>query len=257
MMHTRPHSLLIRSDESSPTDEDVTASTTLLQRSMLPAAGFAEPELYARCSGAAALDDESATLQAGGVLTFDTSFGAFHAGRWRRLTTVDDLSVRVVATGVGRVEVVRVSRRQERVIAAAPIVGDGVTIDLGSLATSTWGVLYVRVLAEGRCTVQRVEWSTTAAPTHDVRLNLSITTFNRQQYVVPTVQRVLNLVRSSAILRGRVRVLVVDNASNLDLSAMAGDDLTLVRNRNLGGAGGFARGLMATLSQILNPALTA
>ena len=244
MVHTHPHSLLIRSDESNPTDEHVTATTTLLQRSMLPAAGFAEPELYARRSGAAVLDDESATLQAGGVLTFDTSFGAFHAGRWRRLTTVDDLSVRVVATGVGRVEVVSVSRRQERVIAAAPIVGDGVTIDLGSLATSTWGVLYVRVLADGRCTVQRVEWSTTAAPIHDVRLNLSITTFNRQQYVVPTVQRVLNLVRSSAILRGRVRVLVVDNASNLDLSAVAGDDLTLVRNRNLGGAGGFARGLM-------------
>ena len=211
---------------------------------MLPTAGFAEPALYARCAGDAILGDEVATLRRGGQLTFDTSFGVFHAGRWRRLTTVDQLAVRVVASGAGRAEVITVSRGRESVVAAAALTGESVEMTLGSLASNSWAVLYVRIIAEGDCTVQRVEWSTTAAPAHDVRLSLSITTFNRQQYVVPTVRRVLDLVRASDVLRGRVRVLVVDNASNLDLADAAGDDLTVVPNRNLGGAGGFARGLM-------------
>ena len=46
-----------------------------------------------------------------------------------------------------------------------------------------------------------------------MRLSLSITTFNRQAYVIPTVTKVLNLVRGLDALRGRVRVLVVDNAN--------------------------------------------
>jgi GT2 family glycosyltransferase len=77
-----------------------------------------------------------------------------------------------------------------------------------------------------------------------VRLSLSITTFNRQAYVIPTVTKVLNLVRGLDALRGRVRVLVVDNANNVDFGQAQSDDLTVVPNRNLGGAGGFARGLM-------------
>ena len=58
----------------------------LLQRSLLPAHDFAEPLLYLREAGAVQRGDQSAEVGAGGVLSFDTSFGVFHAGRWRRLT---------------------------------------------------------------------------------------------------------------------------------------------------------------------------
>ena len=216
----------------------------LLQRSLLPAGDFGEPLLYARQAGAVQRGDHSAEVGAGGVLSFDTSFGVFHAGRWRRLTTVDRVGVRVVATGVGRAEVVAVTRGREQVIASAELTNEPVDLLVGSLQAATWGVLYVRVVATGACHVQHVEWHTDVAGAHDVRLSLSITTFNRQAYVIPTVTKVLNLVRGLDALRGRVRVLVVDNASNVDFGQAESDDLTVVPNRNLGGAGGFARGLM-------------
>ena len=216
----------------------------LLQRSLLPAHDFAEPLLYLREAGAVQRSDQSAEVGAGGVLSFDTSFGVFHAGRWRRLTTVDRLAVRVVATGAGRAEVVAVTRGREQVIASAELANEPLNLMVGSLQAATWGVLYVRIVATGVCHVQHVEWHTDVAGEHDVRLSLSITTFNRQAYVVPTVTKVLNLVRGLDALRGRVRVLVVDNANNVDFGQAASDDLTVVPNRNLGGAGGFARGLM-------------
>ena len=34
-------------------------------------------------------------MQAGAQVSFDTSFGVFHVGRWRRLTSVDVLAVSV------------------------------------------------------------------------------------------------------------------------------------------------------------------
>ena len=216
----------------------------LLQRSLLPDHDFAEPLLYVREAGAVQRGDQAAEVGAGGVLSFDTSFGVFHAGRWRRLTTVDQLAVRVVATGVGRAEVVAVTRGREQVIASAQLTNEPIDLPVGSLQAATWGVLYVRIVATGACHVQHVEWHTDVAGGHDVRLSLSITTFNRQAYVIPTVTKVLNLVRGLDALRGRVRVLVVDNANNVDFGQAESDDLTVVPNRNLGGAGGFARGLM-------------
>lgn len=219
----------------------------LLQRSLLPAAEFAEPLLYVRGTGIVTRGEGVAGLGAGGTLTFDTSFGAFHAGRWRRLTTVDSLAARIVANGSGRVEVVAVTRGHETVVASAPLTADGqeyVDLPLGSLQNEKWGVLYVRVVATGNCQVRHIEWRTDTPPVHEVRLNLSITTFNRQAYVVPTVKNVLSLVRGVDELRGRVRVLVVDNANNVNFNEPPSSELTVVPNRNLGGAGGFARGLM-------------
>ena len=216
----------------------------LLQRSMLPVRDMAEPTLYVREKGGVTRGDESAALVAGAELSFDTSFGVFHAGRWRRLTSVGSVVARVVATGSGRVEVVSVHRGRERVVASAVLGAHSIDLAVGSLRDTQFGMLYVRIVATGACEVHRVEWRTDSPVTHDVRLSLSITTFNRQAYVIPTVKKVLALVRSLPDLNGRVRVLVVDNANNVDFDEPPCDDLNVVPNRNLGGAGGFARGLM-------------
>ena len=216
----------------------------LLQRSMLPVRDMAEPTLYVREKGGVTRGDESAALVAGAELSFDTSFGVFHAGRWRRLTSVGSVVARVVATGSGRVEVVSVHRGRERVVASAVLGAYSIDLATGSLRDTQFGMLYVRIVATGACEVHRVEWRTDSPATHDVRLSLSITTFNRQAYVIPTVKKVLALVRSLPDLNGRVRVLVVDNANNVDFDEPPCDDLNVVPNRNLGGAGGFARGLM-------------
>ncbi|MFM8906051.1 MAG: hypothetical protein ACKOIZ_00320, partial [Actinomycetota bacterium] len=151
---------------------------------------------------------------------------------------------RVIASGTGRVEVVDCARGRETMIASAALASHTTELALGSLQSSNWGVLYVRIVATNESTLERVEWLTASTPAHDVRLNLSITTFNRHAYVVPTVKKVLSLVRGLPLLRGKVRVLVVDNANNVDFGEAPSDDLAVVPNRNLGGAGGFARGLM-------------
>lgn len=221
----------------------------LLQRLTLPTAHTAEPLLYARTTGNAVVSDDGVTLVGGATLSFDTSFGVFAAGRWRRVTSVNDLSVHIDAVGVGRVEIVAVENHHEHVVATHVLGVEPVTLVAPTLVDSTIGTLFVRVVADGDVIVRGGFWFTRDTPAHDVHLSLSITTFNRQQYVTKTVANVLHLVQKIDALRGSVRVLVVDNARNISFDTAPDAPLTVIANLNLGGAGGFARGLMHLRSE--------
>ena len=224
--------------------------SNLLQRLVLPTPTTPEPLLYARTSGEVRLVEGGAVLADGGALSFDTSFGVFAAGRWRRVSQVNNLSVSVRASGVGIAEVVVVNGKTESVVATAQLPrGEGsptsVILTVPDLQASADGTYYVRVTAVGgEVCMTGGEWVTQDAPRHEVRMSLSITTFNRQEYVRKTVHNVLDLVSDNAALNGKVRVLVVDNAQNVTFDAAADAPLTVIPNGNLGGAGGFARGLI-------------
>ena len=224
--------------------------SNLLQRLVLPTPTTPEPLLYARTSGEVRLVEGGAVLADGGALSFDTSFGVFAAGRWRRVSQVNNLSVSVRASGLGIAEVVVVNGKTESVVATAQLPrGEGsptsVMLNVPDLQASANGTYYVRVTAiGGEVCMTGGEWVTQDAPRHEVRMSLSITTFNRQEYVRKTVHNVLDLVSDNAALNGKVRVLVVDNAQNVTFDAAADAPLTVIPNGNLGGAGGFARGLI-------------
>ena len=224
----------------------------LLQRLILPRDETTEPLLYVRSQGDVSFANENAMLVKGAEISFDTSFGVFAAGRWRRLTSVDYLSVTVHASGSGRIELVGVSSvargvsLREKIVASAGISSSGkTTIEVPDFAKTSIGTYFVRVSAEqSDVVVSGGEWTTTTTAPREVRLSLSITTFNRQDYVKPTVAKVLQLVESVDLLRDRMRILVVDNARNISFDTAPNAPITVVQNPNLGGAGGFARGII-------------
>ena len=229
--------------------------TQMLQRLTLPKPETTEPLLYARLVGESRVVADGVVLASGAQVSFDTSFGVFAAGRWRRVSTVNQLSVEVRASGIGVVEVVAVTGNREEVVAHASLPrGEGaptsVVLPLEPLQTSKHGTYFVRVRADGgEVCMTGGQWITSDAPAHDVRLSLSITTFNRQEYVRKTVHNVLQLESELAALTGRLRVFVVDNAQNVTFDAAPNAPLQVVPNGNLGGAGGFARGLMELRKQ--------
>jgi GT2 family glycosyltransferase len=213
-------------------------ASALLQRTLPAPDAETEPTLYER-TGA-------------GETTHDTAFGAFHLGRWRRLTDVDRLAVTVSAPGARRAEVVAVAARRgplgrrERVVAGVDLVGGTARLDLGGVrdpALRGAGVLWLRLLGDGTPRLREARWTTDSAG-REVRLALSITTFKREDYVLPTIRRVLALVAAEPALRDSTRLVVVDNARSLCVDAPADAPIEVVPNPNLGGAGGFARGLM-------------
>ena len=224
----------------------------LLQRLVLPRSETTEPLLYVRTQGDVSFANETAVLVKGAEISFDTSFGVLAAGRWKRLTSVDCLSVTVHASGSGRIElvgvrsVVRGLSLQEKIVASSGISSSGkTTLEVPDFAKTSIGTYFIRVSAEqSDVVVSGGQWTTTTTAPREVRLSLSITTFNRQDYVKPTVAKVLQLVENVDSLRDRMRILVVDNARNIDFDTAPNAPITVVQNPNLGGAGGFARGII-------------
>ena len=210
-------------------------SSHLLARFKVASPDFPEPTLYCRHKDGTATPD-GLVLGSGARATFDTTFGVFAAGRWGRLTDVQDVLAVVDLSGRARVELVSHSDGVDTVIAS---VDAGDTVECPNLRSLAAESLYVAVTAlEDGVVVRGGEWRTRTAPQRDVRLGVAITTFNRQEYVLKTIDRLVKLESSIPEMKGHLSVLVVDNARNLDPQVPAGAPFRLVGNPNLGGAGG-------------------
>jgi galactofuranosylgalactofuranosylrhamnosyl-N-acetylglucosaminyl-diphospho-decaprenol beta-1,5/1,6-galactofuranosyltransferase len=212
-----------------------------LARIQIPAPDFAEPTLYVRHRNGD-IAPNGVRLHSGGVASFDTAFGVFSAGRWARLTSIDDVVVSMNITGRARVDLVSFANSVDTVIASTE-TGEALTCaNIHELSAESFYVV-VTALEDG-VVVHSGEWGTTAAPQRDVHLGVAITTFNRQEYVLKTIDRLVELEASVPLVHGHLKVLVTDNARNLEPTIPVGAPVRVIPNPNLGGAGGFARGLI-------------
>jgi len=205
----------------------------LLQRILPARADTLEPPLYERI--------------AGNVQSFDTYFGVFPAARWRRKSAVNALHAVLEVSGPCEIEIVAVKRLKETIVLTHVAQSAGVVnLRVCDLQDTTVDSYYVSVRRNSDNGGRLVTggWYSGAAPLREVRMNAVITTFNRQPYVLANVERMRQLITEVPSIEQSFRATIVDNGRNLEVPASAGMSPTLIPNPNLGGAGGFARGLI-------------
>lgn len=188
------------------------------------------------------LGSDGVHLAAGQRVTFDTAFGVFAAGRWSRLTSIGNLTATMKMSGSCRLELVAYANGNDTVVASSDTGCTVTCADIRDVGAESFFVA-VTALHDG-VIVHGGEWSTTSEPERDVRLGVAITTFNRQEYVLATIDKLVNIEATLPSVHGHLRVNVVDNASNLQPSIPPNAPVRVIPNPNLGGAGGFARGLI-------------
>ena len=211
-----------------------------LARIQIPAPQFSEPTLYVRSSGT--IDSSGLHLSKDGRATFDTAFGVFAAGRWSRLTSITDLVATMHISGRALVELIAYAGGVDTVIASSD---EGGTLSCDDIRAVSAESFYVAVTAlEDGVIVRGGEWGTNTPPTRNVHLGVAITTFNRQDYVLATIDKLVALEADVPSVHGHLQVIVVDNARNLQPNIPASAPVRVLPNPNLGGAGGFARGLI-------------
>ena len=199
---------------------------TVLQTLPLPQIGLCtDVDLYVRTpEGSAAwwsFDESAVVLGAGDWVTTDTYFGVFSTGKWSRHTTVGE--VEIVAGVSGDVEVEAVHDRSghgPRVVASGRSTGERGEVVLPlRLHDVGDGHVFLRVRAHrDGARFHSMAVRTSEAPQRDVRLGVSVTTFNRPEYVGANVRRLDAYLGRRDDLGDKVRLLVVDNADNLELA---------------------------------------
>lgn len=210
-------------------------------------------DLYARVErGTARRRRDRVELAPGALVSTNTYFGRFHATYWQRWTDVPEVEVELVVGGTGRVRLMASDTNKVwRIVDAHEADGaQDVVVRLTAPVDRfvDGGGMWLEIATEtGGLTVSGVRWTVATSrpvPPTDV----VICTFNRVEECLDT----LTAMAGDPEALGTVgRVQVVDQGTDplesrdrfREVSDALGERLRYVRQPNLGGAGGFTRGL--------------
>ncbi len=206
-------------------------------------------------------------IQAGTRVSFATYFNAFPASYWRRWTVVAEIELHVQVRGPGAVNVYRstAAGSSERVTSSSSNAGADEVRSLSfplSLSRFGDGGWYWFDIVAGRAeaVLEWAEWRATGVSGPVERLaespgtvSLGITTYNRPAYLLDLLRQLASAPDTMAIID---EVLVVDQGTDKvrdqaeaeQVVADIGDSVRIVEQANLGGSGGFARGMLEALN---------
>ena len=213
----------------------------------------ASEDMYLRLSPLAwcELGRPAVHFEDGGLAWTDTFYGSFSLGVWQAHCDFQSLFVGLEGEGhfVVTVGVHRLGQGDVWLGEHAVALERGARADLPITGWRSHreGLLFFRLRAIGPGVIRSARYLTADPVARDVRLGIVVTHFNRQAQVLPAIERVRRHVLERADLEGRISLTVVDNSRNLPLEPT--NSLKLIPNRNLGGTGGYMRGLLDLIDQ--------
>ena len=81
-----------------------------------------------------------------------------------------------------------------------------------------------------------------------VKIALCTTTFLKEDYIIPNIELVKNeVLAADDVIAKNFHMFVIDNGRTLDAEALSDEGVTVLPNPNVGGSGGFARGMMEAM----------
>ncbi|MCM2563871.1 glycosyltransferase [Lutimaribacter sp. EGI FJ00015] len=221
-----------------------------LQSLIWPEPGLnTERDLYVRLDQGAALSMPNREIRfvSGGLADFGTAMNLFNVGKWHKYCGLEDLSLELEGEGTFELVVFHAYPQHSR----TRMINDVIRLEAGQPQSfalrqpggfENRGVVFFQLKALGPGALRAAQWRTEQAPRRSPQIMLSITTFRREAAVQNTVARFEAFMSRSA-LKDHLHLVVVDNGQSAEIAPSA--HVTPIANENLGGSGGFARGLLA------------
>ncbi|MDI9628154.1 MAG: glycosyltransferase [Acidobacteriota bacterium] len=197
-------------------------------------------------------EDGTMELPAGLRVSLGTVFNGFPASYWRQRTIATKVKLRLSIEGKANVMVYKSNAkgRALRVDSKRTNGGGGEITFTLPLDTFTDGGWYWCDLVAGDKGARLVcgQWEVNAEPVRPATLTIGITTFNRPDYCARTL---LTLATANNLSEKLKRVYVVDQGNQNvhddelypEAAGLLGDRLKMIYQGNMGGSGGFSRGM--------------
>ena len=201
--------------------------------------------------------DGSLRLDAGLQVSFGTYFNSFYANHWSECTSVETVELRLRLTGRGVVSVFwQAGENSVALLGKFPFDSDTATTlevplrDMDGVACST-GRVWFDLEALADCTLHGGEWVTPDPPARHMRPSVVVCTFNRVEYL----SRIMRALADRKDVYEEIsRFFIVNQGERFGLTDLVPDAaedflnrIELIEQENLGGCGGFTRGMYETL----------
>lgn len=199
----------------------------------------------------------SLAVPVGERVSLGTYYNAFPAGYWRRWTTLTGVRLHVETLGVGDVIVYRSNARGVIQTVATAHVSGSVTsdfdLDFANFLDGGW--YWFDLVSRGaELDLVEADWRTLGdeSPVTPGGLSIAITTLNRQQYCLDMLATIAADPETVAELD---EITVIDQGSQLlrdhrdypKVAKLLGSTLRVIEQANVGGSGGFSRGMLEAL----------
>ncbi|WP_319641462.1 glycosyltransferase [Brachybacterium squillarum] len=209
-------------------------------------------------TGASQLDLEELSARHGvevppqSLRSFGTYFNAFPASYWRRWTPVREVTLTIATSGRGQIIVYRSNARgaiQRHDMAIVSRPGE-TRFDLPLTAFGDGGWYWFDVISgPDPLTIHGAQWTADASAARtEGTFSIAMTTMNKVSYCLDNIE----LISKDTDLREKLDVMYVvdqgtDRLNDHDeiepLQAAMGEQLQIIEQGNIGGSGGFSRGM--------------
>lgn len=205
------------------------------------------------------LQEIDATKYDSSVISTNAYYDSFSAGKWFEYTKVEKISL--VISYLGKYEITVYENYIHEGELKTNLIEKTV---LGSKESAKWrfdvdnsikGVVYFELKAlddAAQFYGASYEAEDKAPCINDVRIAINICTYNRDEYL----RRNISLLRTAFVdneqsdLYERLDIFITDNSNSERLLDLESEHVHVTRNNNLGGAGGFSRGLLSIMDKI-------
>ena len=190
------------------------------------------------------VDEGKVTLQKGGSVSFDTYFNSFSEAIFKAKTSVQKVYVLAKVEGAVRIEVYSSSRANDGVKDTLICQKEDLntqkrTVEVPFSLTDGSFVWCKLIALSDRVKLFDGGYGTLEEKKRNVSLAVVICTFKREEYVKSNVKSLCDFARRK---EEDVTVYVIDNGQTLKSEDVEG--ALLFSNKNLGGSGGFTRGMI-------------
>lgn len=216
------------------------------------------PALYCRGSKSWHNDgvDEGWVFPGGGTYDFTTYFNALSVEKLKRYTSATSFSLTLETKGASfsyiqtTADVFSSSPREvQETSAEIPESSEWSVHSFDLLAEENPILVGFKIVTSGDLYIRSGSYSIEFDhELRDVELMLSTTTFKKEAYIKANIAKIKDeILGSNEDIASHFRMFVVDNGRTLDVSDLQGDGVSICPNDNVGGAGGFTRGMIEAL----------
>ncbi|WP_294157972.1 glycosyltransferase [uncultured Selenomonas sp.] len=229
-----------------------------LQNLLLPVPSVcAEKSMYYRKFGDVLQDGQVLRFGKHAVCTFSTYFNSFSLNKWQAYTGLDNLGLSLCLAGTFSIEIYAAEwyrgRIQKHCLLSETVTCDEKTeveLQLSELAGENICFTLCALTEGAEFYGGSYTTEIDAARLHPVEIDLVMCTFRRERFVERNVRLIEQEFFQNPRYNGAAHfhVKIVDNGRTLPASVTQGDDrIRLYPNKNVGGSGGFTRGMMESL----------
>ena len=207
--------------------------------------------LYIRYDGNIYEENEKIVLSKNAVIDTSTYFNSCSVGKWFTYCNIEKMQLTLIYSGRITLKIEHANFKNHEYVKECLYISNLVSDEKETVSYAIphdlKGVVSFSVQALTDNTVLYDSfYECDTKNERDIVLALNICTYKREKYLMRNLSVLQNsfLQNEDSVLHNHLKVFITDNGNTLDCKKMSDGEVFVCHNPNVGGAGGFTRGLL-------------